>query len=127
VTCSGGGAWRVAQVLLAALAAGVAAAWLLPRILPVAVVAAVATGLAWHFTKPHATLLRWDGAVWSADGQTGQVDLMLDLQRWLLLRFRPAQGRALWLPLPDAEAGAARHALRTALYAHAGRSGAADV
>jgi hypothetical protein len=131
VTCSGGGLWRAAQVLLAAAAAAAFAAWSLLHAggpvmaggLAALLAALVAGTAAWRLASPQATLLRWDGQVWSADGVQGQVDVMLDLQRWLLLRFRPTPGRGLgrtrWLPLPDAEAGAARHGLRAALYSRA--------
>ena len=123
VTCSGGGAWRAGQAGLAALAAAVFVAWLgLHLALPAAVLWAAAAGavagtLAWRLAAPRPVQLRWDGSTWTADGEPGRVELMLDLQRWLLLRFRPSRGPARWLPLPEAEAGAACHALRAALYA----------
>ena len=123
VTLSGGGAWRTAQVLLAALAAAVFVAWALLHlggpVWPAACAAAVAGAVAWRLTQPRPVLLRWDGAAWSANAQPGEVDVMLDLQRWLLLRFRPADGRVRWLPVPAAEAGAAWHGLRAALYSRA--------
>ncbi len=55
--------------------------------------------------------LRWDGAQWwwrpegeLADGHTGQVHVVMDFGRWMLLRFDPdaaGQPRA-WLPVPGA-------------------------
>jgi hypothetical protein len=44
----------------------------------------------------------------------------LDLGRFLLLRWRPdGGGRARWLPLTAAEAGASWHGLRVAAYSRA--------
>lgn len=124
VTLSGGGAWRAAQALLAALAAGVATAWLLLHgaqpAWPALVAALLAGALAWRLARPQPVRLAWDGVAWTLDTAPGSVDLMLDLQRWLLLRFRPAAGgRVRWLAVPDHEAGAARAALRAALYSRA--------
>lgn len=53
-------------------------------------------------------LLHWDGRQWrwqARDGeQVGVVRLRLDLQRWLLLEFRPQAGAGKWLwPQRDAE------------------------
>ncbi len=127
VSLSGGGAWRVGRTLLAALAAAVFAAWAglhlgVPPWQAAAgagVTALLCGALAWRAARPQTVLLRWDGAAWSADAVSGEVDVMLDLQRWLLLRFRPTQGGPRWLPVPGAEAGAAWHALRAALYSRA--------
>jgi hypothetical protein len=127
VTLSGAGAWRHGRTLLGALTAAVFAAWgslhlgAAPTLAAAAggAAALLAGGLAWRAARPQPAQLRWDGASWSADAAPGEVDVMLDLQRWLLLRFRPAQGRARWLPVPAAEAGAAWLALRAALYSRA--------
>jgi len=128
VTLSGGGAWRAAQALLAAGAGAAFTGWLAllagagdaAAALSSAAAAVVAGAAAWLAARPLATLLRWDGQQWSADGAPGEVGLMLDLGAWLLLRFRPAAGGgARWLPVPDGEAGPARHALRAALYSRA--------
>ena len=124
VTCSGGGAWRAVQLLLAALAAAVPAAWAAlhagfaePIAAAAAAAAAVAAAwLVWRLTRTQACTLSWNGEHWAADGQAGEVDVMLDLGGWLLLRLRPLAGRARWLPVPDSQAGPARHGLRAALY-----------
>jgi hypothetical protein len=112
------------RVLLAALAAAAFAAWLVlmlgeidPRA-AAAVAAALALPPAWWLTRPQPALLNWDGARWTADGEPGEVDVMLDFGRWMLLRFRPSAhggtgGRVRWLPVPDAT-----QPLRAALYAH---------
>jgi hypothetical protein len=125
--CSGGGGWRAAQVLLHALAAAVLAAWLVLQAAWPAGAAAAATGVAalsggvlgWRLGRPRSARLAWDGQVWRADGTPGEVDVMIDLGRWRLLRFRPAAGGAAWLPVPDAEAGPARNVLLAVLHARA--------
>lgn len=125
VTCSGGGGWRVVGALLAALAAGVITAWLLQHlgasgaaVLAAACAAVVLAGaLAWRWERPRPVDLLWNGRVWRVDGAEGEVDVMLDLGGWMLLRFRPAAGAARWLPLARAEAGAAWHPLRSAVFA----------
>jgi hypothetical protein len=105
VSCSGGGRWRAAQVLLAALAAATFAAWvalLLDQFAPPAALAAggVAAALAWRLSRPRPVLLRWDGQRWTVDGTPAEVAVMLDLGNWLLLRCRPEGGRPRWLPVP---------------------------
>ena len=128
VTCSGGGAWRIVQVALAALASMVGVAWLVlllggsPEMTLAALVlaAVVAGGAVWRLSPPGPVALQWDGAAWSADGRPGRVTVMLDLGAWMLVRFRPlAGGPVRWLPLPDREVGGARHALRAALFSPA--------
>ncbi len=118
VSCSGGGLWRGAQVLLVALAAATFAAWVasvftaLAPLPPAAAAGLLAAALAWQLTPPRAAVLHWDGTRWTADGQPGDLRVMLDLGGWLLLRFAPATGRKRWLPLPQATQG-----MRAALYA----------
>jgi hypothetical protein len=131
LSCDGGGGWRVAQALLAAAAGGSLAAWAglhgglaLAAAGAVASAAAVLAGaLGWYRARPQPAELRWDGQCWSLGGSAGQVDVMIDLGAWMLLRFRPAAaGAARWLPVPDA--GPMRHGLRAALFSRA--SGTAD-
>jgi hypothetical protein len=73
--------------------------------------------VSWVGTRPGSAHLQWNGEHWAADGSAGEVDLMLDLGPWMLLRFRPTVGRSRWLPVPRREAGAAEQGLRVALYA----------
>ena len=128
VNLSCGGLWRLGGMLLAALAAGVCTFWLLQHMgwsvwpaAPVVVMAALAAALALRRgLRQPPVQLRWDGVAWAADGQAGELDLMLDLQRWLLLHWRPqSAGQVLWLPVPASEAGASWHGLRAALYSRA--------
>jgi hypothetical protein len=129
LSCRGGGAWRVGQVLLAVLATAVFVAWALlhaglaggAAAGSAALTAAVAAAIVTRASRPRPLTLQWDGESWRIDGAPGEVDVMIDLGRWLLLRFRPPAGAALWLPVPAAEAGPAWHALRAALYARAPR------
>jgi hypothetical protein len=128
VTCSGGVAWRAAQTTLAALAGAVVVAWAALHfgVVPSAAVlvagagALLCGGIGWLAGRPRTALLAWNGAAWTVDGAAGDVVVMLDLDGWLLLRWRDGGNRPRWLPVSDADAGAARHALRTALYAAAG-------
>lgn len=123
VRCTGGWPWRLLNVALPTLAAGVASAWALlhleAALAPAAAVAAVVLLLAWRLSRPRERLLQWDGQCWTADGVPGRLQLMLDLGPCLLLRLHPASaadGRGPWLAVTAAEAGAAWHALRAAVY-----------
>jgi hypothetical protein len=130
--CDGGGAWRAAQTLVAAAAGAALAAWsglhagLAPAVAGSSAFAAagVAAAVAWYLARPRPADLQWDGQRWSLDGAVGQVDVMIDLGAWMLLRFRPAAGAARWLSVP--EAGPARHGLRAALYSRAVAGPASD-
>jgi hypothetical protein len=129
VVCDGGAAWRAVQVLLQALAAASLAAWVAghagafgPLQAVVAAAAAVlAGGRAWRAAAPQPRLLNWDGEHWRLGpaGDPGQVDVMIDLGRWLLLRHAvvAASRTAHWLPVSAAAAGPAWHGLRIALHA----------
>lgn len=122
VTCPAAGAWRLAQALLAGVVAAVLLAWagLHLGVAGAGVLACLlATGPAvwvWRRQRPAAAELRWDGQRWTVDGTDAEVDVMLDLGGWLLLRARPAAGAGRWLPLSRRDAGPAWHALRAALF-----------
>ncbi|MDO9072856.1 MAG: hypothetical protein Q7U73_06300 [Rubrivivax sp.] len=123
VRCTGGWPWRLLNVVLPTLAAGVAAAWALLHfeapVAPAAAVAAAVLLLSWRLSRPRERLLQWDGQRWTADGLPGRLQLMFDLGPFMLLRLHPADaasGRVPWLAVTAAEAGAAWHALRAAVY-----------
>jgi len=126
VWCGQTRAWRWFQALVPALAATAFAAWVLAylqlAVWPALSLALPVGGLAWWLGRPLPLRLAWDGRQWSADGRAGQLDLMIDLGPWMLLRLRPADAprRCLWLPLGvadvEADTGASLHALRAALY-----------
>ena len=116
------------QSLCAGLAAGAVLVWALlhagwaagPSLATAALMAVLVVGYAARALRQHPCDLLWDGQVWHADGQPGSLDLMIDLNAWMLLRLRPVTGgRARWLALTAADAGASIQALRTALYARA--------
>ena len=55
------------------------------------------------------------------DGKPGDVELMADLGRWMLLRFSDHEGtRPWWLPMDLRRFGAAAHLCRAVIHAHAG-------
>jgi len=119
-----GAGWRIAQAGLVALAAAAFSAWVLLHAgwaaWPAAPVAGIAGLLAWRALRCDPVALAWDGQAWRADGVTGEVDVMLDMAGFLLVRLRPVPaGRACWIALSRRDTGAAEHALRVALYARA--------
>jgi hypothetical protein len=125
VRCSGGLPWRALRVALPALAAaavaglalghaGLPTAWAL-----VVVLALVPVG--WARTPTTAISLAWDGQRWTADGEAGVLDVMVDAGAGMLLRLRPGERRRpqRWIAVTAAEAGPAMHGLRAAAYAAA--------
>jgi hypothetical protein len=133
VHCAPSRAWRIACAALGAAAAAALSAWACGHlessagVTGLAAAAASALGAAFglRVAGPRvATELRWDGARWHVGGVAGEVQLMLDFGRWLLLmrqRVVPASGRrrVRWIAASFArgapQAGELR-ALRTALY-----------
>jgi hypothetical protein len=61
--------------------------------------------------------LNWDGSQWQWQGVAGKVQVALDLDAWMLLRFDPLQGRRRWIAASRATAIGPWPALRAALYA----------
>jgi hypothetical protein len=136
VRCSGGLPWQVLNSATVAVAAAALAAWIAGRagLQPVvvgalAVAAAVGAALAaWAYLhrQPPVDLV-WDGQAWRVGGMhgtAGALEVAVDAGRWMLLHLRPdGGGRSCWLPVAEAEAAAAWHALRVAAFASAGRSG----
>ncbi len=121
------GGWIAFVCATTALAAANLAAWValhLALTAPVVAVlaclaAALAAGLAfagaWHAQS--RTPLDWDGAQWHCDGVSGDVQVALDLDRWLLLCFAPhGRGRPRWLVASRSTVTGAWSALRGALY-----------
>lgn len=118
-------AWVVGVAVLCAAAAGQLIAWALlaagwaPVALP-ALAAMVAAALAGAHGARRAQapgVLAWDGTEWRWGDRTGTVALMLDLDGWLMLRFRPAgEGAVSWIAASRSAARGPWAALRAALY-----------
>ena len=127
VRCPGRGPWLLVQAGLFALAATVAAAWVLAWWAPSAVPLALAFGAggaAWGLRAGHRpdALLQWTGSAWRfGDEPMRAAEVMLDLGAAVLLRLRPASAkrRAEWVLVTAAQAGAEFRPLCAAL--HGGR------
>ena len=94
---------------------------------PAAVAAALVAGLVllWRWRVWRATpfvALQWDGQRWTADGQPGTLQLMLDVGSLLVLRLHAEAGGTRWLAVGAREAGSAWHALRCAVYSRPPRA-----
>ena len=121
---SHGGGWCLLQSLLFALTAAAVVAWALLHVgqsaWPAGLAALLAGAVAWRVFRAAPVNLAWDGAVWQADGVTGQVDLMLDVAGLMLVRLRPGSSAPVrWIALSRRDTAAGDHALRVALYARA--------
>jgi len=127
------GAWRAMVAVLCALAAGVAVAEVsahmeIHSVLVASPLAAwLAGGAAWRSSRRRPVSLRWDGRAWwsdaikSPDGEprSCELEVMIDLGNWLMLRLRPLQPpcRPLcWLPVQRRGLEPQWHALRAAAY-----------
>lgn len=92
---------------------------------PLAVAAAVQ---GWRMARVRPHILRWTGTQWElVDGDRvldGVPTVMVDLDRWLLLRWRMEKAD-LWFPAARGASPAQWHGLRVALRAHAGERGSA--
>jgi hypothetical protein len=107
--------WQAASALLGALAAGAVAASVCGHAgcgrwtsgLCIALIAMGGAVLAWRFRPPGGGGLRWDGTAWwwrpggpRAAEHAGSLAVMIDLGRWMLLRFEASDAKTrAWLPL----------------------------
>lgn len=113
------------QALVAALAAVTAlglAAWAIshmPQAWPLLLAVPLAAYRAWRQAAVQARRLRWDGEAWWLGPASGddearvQLDVVIDLDRWLLLR---ASAGPCWLPLAARQHPATWGALRATLF-----------
>lgn len=117
-------AWIVSSAVLGGASAASLVAWLLGRdgapvaawvvLVSAAVAAAVAGAQAWHRQAP--AVLHWDGTGWQWAGNDGNLRVMIDLDRWMLLLVeRPTKGRC-WIAASRGAAEGSWPALRAALY-----------
>jgi hypothetical protein len=127
----GGATWAVlAGLSVLAVLTCAAWAWQVGSLWAGAVLVAVAgaAGIALlSWTREPMRRLQWDGQGWwlgSTDSaeppQPGQLAVAIDLEGWLLLRFRPDgyafPRRARWLALGRSQHRLEWHALRCAVY-----------
>jgi hypothetical protein len=124
------------HLALYALAAGVCVWWVaaigwepgVEATLAAVVASDVAAIVAQQPLSTLAARLTWDGSAWHVvrpgrDACAGRVRPVLDLGRWLLVRFNPTAGEpqgarsALWLLLSRRDVAAAWPALPVALHA----------
>ena len=123
--------WRAVQALAFAAAGACLAAWGAQHAAwpeaGVAAAAALGAGvlavIGWRLCRGTAMRLAWTGRHWTcrspftAEPQPVDPVISLDLGSWMLLRLKPPQGPAVWAAIGRADAGAAWHLLRAALYA----------
>jgi hypothetical protein len=83
--------------------------------LPLGAAAALANG-AWAWRRQAPGDLRWDGACWQWDGDEGDMQVAIDLSRWMLLRFEASSGRRRWIAASRSATMGPWAALRAALY-----------
>jgi hypothetical protein len=99
------------------------AAWVLlhrqaSAVLALAVGPLAAALTAWRMHGAHTPAeLNWNGAEWQWLGMSGQAQVALDLDAWMLLRFDSVQGGRRWIAASRHSAIGPWPALRAALYA----------
>ena len=107
---------------IAALAAAGLAGWAAshqPQAWPLWLLAPLAAAWAWREAVALPRRLRWDGEAWwllepgRRDETAVQLDVLIDLDTWLLLRARPGP---CWLALSRRQHGPYWGALRATLY-----------
>lgn len=100
---------QAAVAVIAALAWGGLSAWALSYAVsawPTLLMVPVAVAYAWRAAAVLPRRLRWDGQAWwlaepeRADEIAVQLDVLIDLDAWLLLRAVPGPR---WLPLSRAQ------------------------
>jgi hypothetical protein len=116
--------WTAFVAAAGAVAAGncVAWLWLHTQGAGAAAAAGLAAALALAISGFHARHravggdLAWDGTLWRWRGVTGHARVALDFDGWLLLRFKPLQGRPEWIAVSRPSTLGPWAALRAALY-----------
>lgn len=96
--------------------------WLVPWV--ALMVGLPAAWVVWRRAARAVVTLDWQGGAWRladcgdlAQCEPGRVEPMIDLGRWMLLRFRASEtGWVRWFVADAEQAGSNWHALRAALY-----------
>jgi hypothetical protein len=136
VSVRGGWPWRLVRCALPSVAAGAFVAWIAQHggywgVAPAAglAVAVLAFMIAALRVRDPVVGLQWDGQHWLADGQAGELDIAIELPRWLLLRHRaPRGGGTRWIPMRIARLDPATETLlRVALHARPPAAGRTPV
>ncbi|MDA8454579.1 hypothetical protein M4R22_07380 [Acidovorax sp. GBBC 3334] len=93
----------------------------------------VSSGAAWHaVVRGPSGTLAWDGLQWSLDGGGAlswvncRLEILLDLQRFMLVRLTSVQGKRIWLSLESGHGSAEWSALRRAVYSRPKREPAVE-
>jgi toxin CptA len=115
-------AWSAGAAALAAWASHVPAPLWQQALAAVAVAAAgLSAALGW--ARSAEGTLAWHGDTWDwqsgAEAAAGRVERILDLQHWVLVRWRAETGPARWLWLEAKRDPARWDALRRAVYSRA--------
>ena len=131
------GQWRAGLVLLSLTAVVTSLAWSVTATVPAPVaialpcVSVLIVGVLYRAERRRVPcLLHWDGQQWiwnpagadSGTPQRGQVEVVIDLGRWMLLKLVPALGDVgvrqpgFWLPVQAAGLERHWHPLRCAVY-----------
>ena len=131
MACGPDAPWRWFNKALLVLAACALASWFTlqwakgwPWVATTVALTAVLAGLAADGLDPPTSTaqpLIWDGQCWSWQGLPGDVSVMLDFGRWVLIRVTTAEHRH-WVPISLTPATATTNLFRAALLAHAGRA-----
>lgn len=94
---------------------------------------AVSSGAAWFaVVKGPSGMLAWDGLQWSLEcGEARpwvncRLEVLLDIQRFMLVRLTSMQGRRIWLSLESGHGSAEWSALRRAVYSRPKREPAVE-
>lgn len=116
--------WVVFRAVVCAAAAANLTAWALQQAgfahpefgasLAGVAAAALATRLVRRHTAPRH--LNWDGAGWQWGDLDGEVQVALDLDVWMLLRFTAKGGQRHWIAASRRMSSGPWPALRAALY-----------
>ncbi len=115
--------WIAFVSLCAGIATANFAAWVLLRdgrsvvVAPVlALLASAVTAWRLRHHRPRSDL-SWNGAEWQWQGSSGHVQVVLDFDGWMLLRFDPVDGKRRWIAASCRTAVGSWPALRAALHA----------